>query len=155
MDAAAVKARLDENLSGESRAGETQFFELVLPEQTNHYGTLYGANALHLMGKAAFVCASRHARRTIVMAKSDAIDFRKPVKLGQLIDIRAHVVAEGRTSLTVCVNVIAEDLASGTRYPAINGNFVMVAVDSDGRPTPLAPAEIPQTDAPVKEEIHS
>ncbi|WP_319772438.1 acyl-CoA thioesterase [Breoghania sp.] len=149
MDAAAVEARLDE-----SQSGEIQFLELVLPEQTNHYGTLYGANALHLMGKAAFVCASRRARRTIVMAKSDAIDFRKPVKLGHLIDIRARVAAEGRTSLTVCVDVIAEDLADGSRYPAISGNFVMVAVDRDGRPTPLAPDANFKPDACPQEDLH-
>lgn len=122
----------------EKQPDEIQFLELVLPEQTNHYGTLYGANALHLMGKAAFICASRHARRTFVMARSEAIDFRKPVNLGDLIDLRAHVSAEGRTSLTVQVDLIAERLTDGSRYHAITGSFVMVAVDAEGRPTPLS-----------------
>mgnify|MGYP003449498611 CR=1 FL=1 len=41
---------------------ETRFVEMVFPEQANHYGTLFGGHALSLMGKAAFVSATRHAR---------------------------------------------------------------------------------------------
>lgn len=122
----------------EKQPDEIQFLELVLPEQTNHYGTLYGANALHLMGKAAFICASRHARRDIVMARSEAIDFRKPVHLGDLVDLRARVSSEGRTSLTVQVDLIAERFADGSRYHAVSGSFIMVAVDEKGRPTPVS-----------------
>lgn len=134
MDTATVQTQSD----------EVQFLELVLPEQTNHYGTLYGANALHLMGKAAFVCASRYARCTIVMARSEAIDFVKPVKLGDLIDLKARVVAQGRSSLTVRVELTAERIADGSRYHAISGSFVMVAVNAEGRPVPLASNHLPK-----------
>jgi len=43
------------------QTGETRFVEMVFPEQANHYGTLFGGNALSLMGKAAFVAATRRA----------------------------------------------------------------------------------------------
>ena len=51
----------------------TRFVELVFPDQANHYGTLFGGAALSLMGKAAFVAATRHARRAVVMANSDKV----------------------------------------------------------------------------------
>src|SRR3546814_8807224 len=59
--------------------GGTLFVEMIFPEQANHYGTLFGGTALSLMGKAAFVAASRRARRAVVMATSDKIEFHMPV----------------------------------------------------------------------------
>lgn len=118
--------------------GEVRFFELVLPEQTNHYGTLYGANALEMLGKAAFICASRHVRRAVVMARSEAVDFIAPIRLGSLMEITARVVATGRSSLTVGVDAVSESLSDGARFTAIRGRFVMVSVDAVGRPCVLA-----------------
>ncbi len=109
--------------------------EVVPPGQANHYGTLYGANALQMMGKAAFVCATRYARCPVVMAKADNIEFRRPVRLGEIIDIGARVAFRGRSSMTVLVDMVADD-ADGAE-PAISGRFMMVAVDSDGAPVPI------------------
>lgn len=120
-----------------SPEGEVRFFELVVPSLTNHYGTLYGANALHLMGKAAFVCAARYARCPVVMAKADSIEFHKPFRLGEIADIRARVVFRGRSSMTVLVEVKAEDPDAGVSDMALSGRFMMVAVNADGVPTPI------------------
>lgn len=115
----------------------TRFLEVIFPEQSNHYGTLFGGTALSLMGKAAFIAASRRARRAVVMAASDRIDFHVPVKVGQVVELDARVVRTGRSSLTVEVDMIAETLLSGERQLAMTGRFEMVAVDASGQPTPL------------------
>lgn len=115
----------------------TRFVEVIFPEQSNHYGTLFGGTALSLMGKAAFIAASRCARRAVVMAASDRIDFHVPVKVGQVVELDARVVRTGRSSLTVEVDMIAETLLSGERQLAMTGRFEMVAVDASGQPTPL------------------
>lgn len=120
---------------------EARFLEVVLPEQANHYGTLYGANALQIMGKAAFVCATRHARCAVVMAKADSIEFTKPIRIGAIIDIRASIAFQGRSSMTVIVEVVADSPAGPSGAPSISGRFVMVAVDSDGVPIPIPPHE--------------
>jgi len=60
----------------------TRFVEMIFPEQANHYGTLFGGNALSMMGKAAFVAATRRARCAVVMATSDKVQFHEPVKVG-------------------------------------------------------------------------
>lgn len=116
---------------------ETRFAEMVFPEQANHYGALFAGSALALLSKAAFVAASRHARNDVVMARSEATDFHTPVRVGELLDMVARVIRVGRTSLTVEVEGVAETLSTGTRRPALRGRFEMVAVDADGRPTPI------------------
>ncbi len=128
-------------------AAETRFVELVFPGETNHHGTLFGGHALSLMGKAAFVAATRHARRDVVMAASAAVEFHVPVRVGELLDLYARVVRVGRTSMTVEVEMTAERLPSGERRLAVRGTFEMVAVNAAGRPAPIvtegAGAELP------------
>lgn len=116
----------------------TRFVEMVFPEQANHYGTLFGGNALSLMGKAAFVAATRRARCSVVMATSDKVQFHEPVRVGELVELTARIERVGRSSMTVSVDMIAETLVTGSRRIAVRGSFEMVAVDESGRPTPVA-----------------
>lgn len=119
---------------------ETRYVEMIFPDQSNHYGTLFGGTGLGLMGKAAFVAASRRARGAVVMARSDRTDFHAPVRVGELLEMTARVVRIGRASMTVEVEAVAEVLLTGERRPAMFGCFEMVVVDADGRPTPIAAA---------------
>jgi acyl-CoA hydrolase len=116
---------------------ETRIVEMVFPNQANHYGTLFGGDALRLMDMAAFVAASRHARKPVVTASSERIDFHVPVRQGQLAEVVGRVSRTGRTSMTVEVELWAEDLLTGTRELCTKGSFVLVAVDQDGRPIPI------------------
>src|SRR5258705_11970802 len=84
--------------------------EMVFPDQTNHYGTLFGGHALRLMDQAAFISASRYCRSTVVTACSERVDFHIPVRQGQLVELVAQVIATGRTSMTVEVSLFAECL---------------------------------------------
>ena len=112
--------------------------EIVFPDHTNHLGTLFGGTALAWMDKAAFIAASRYARRTVVTARSEQVDFKLPIKQGQLVETIARVVEVGRTSMQVEVELIAEDLLSGDRELCTRGRFVMIALDARGRPAPVA-----------------
>ncbi|WP_166298281.1 acyl-CoA thioesterase [Bradyrhizobium sp. 2S1] len=122
-----------------SPSGETRFVEIVFPDLANHYNTLFGGNALSLMGKAAFVAATRRARRNVVMATSDKIEFHEPIRVGELIELIARVDRVGRSSMTVAVEMVRENLMSGQRQSVIRGTFEMVAVDADGRPAAIEP----------------
>ena len=110
---------------------------MVFPNQANHYGTLFGGDALRLMDMAAFVVASRHARKPVVTASSERVDFHIPVRQGQLAEVVGRVIRAGRTSMTVEVELWAEDLLTGTRELCTKGSFVLVAVDEHGRPVPI------------------
>jgi acyl-CoA hydrolase len=118
---------------------EARMVEVVFPQQTNHYGTLFGGQALALMDKAAFVVASRYARRMVVTASTEKTDFHVPVKQGQLIELVATVVATGSTSMTVEVVLHAEDPMTGDRQIATKGRLTMVALDAHGRPSKVPP----------------
>ena len=116
---------------------ETSMVEMVFPNQTNHYGTLFGGHALELMDKSAFITASRFTRRAMVTACSERVDFRAPVKNGHLIELVGRVSKLGNSSVTVTVNMFAEDLLSGQRSLCATGRFVLVAVDEENKPVKL------------------
>ena len=120
-----------------SSVPETRIVEMVFPNQANHYGTLFGGDALRLMDMAAFVAASRHARKPVVTASSERIDFHVRVRQGQLAEVVGRVSRAGRTWTTVEVELWAEDLLTGTRELCTKGSFVLVAVDEHGRPVPI------------------
>lgn len=114
---------------------EVRLASMVFPQHTNHYGTLFGGEAMRLMDEAAFLAASRWTRCAVVTVASERIEFRVPIHRGELVETVARVVTSGRTSVSVDVELIAEDLTSGTRRHATSGRFTLVAVDADGRPT--------------------
>ena len=106
--------------------------EMVFPGQTNHYGTLYGGDALKMMGKAAFIAATRHTREVLVMASSDRIDFVAPIREGDMVELVAEVKMTGRSSVRVAVEIWSEDLLSGTRVHAATAVFTFVAANEMG-----------------------
>ncbi|HUF07025.1 MAG TPA: acyl-CoA thioesterase [Candidatus Binatia bacterium] len=120
-----------------TRTEEVRLAELVMPNRTNHKGTLFGGHALGLMDHAGWVAATRCARQTMVTVASDRVEFKVPVRAGQLVELVAKVTAVGRTSVTVGVDMYAEDVATGDRRLATSGSFVFVAIGEDGRPTPI------------------
>lgn len=113
--------------------GEARFVEIVFPHHCNHLGTLFGGQALAWMDKAAFLVASRFAGRTVVTARSDRIDFREAVKLGEIVELAATVTGVGRSSMTVRVRMLSEATPGAAQRLATSGEFVMVAVDEAGR----------------------
>jgi acyl-CoA hydrolase len=73
----------------------------------------------------------------VVTACSERVEFRAPVKQGELIELVGRVTAQGRSSLRVTIEMHREDLLTGDRSLCTTGEFVMVAVDSDGRPASI------------------
>lgn len=117
---------------------QARLIEIVFPDHTNHLGTLFGGQALAWMDKAAFVVATRYARRTVVTARSEQVDFRQPVRQGQLVELTARIVATGRSSMQVEVDLVAEDPLTGDSRLCTRGRFTMIALDAHGSPTAVA-----------------
>ena len=127
-----------EEAAQEEGDGRLRTVEMVFPTWTNHYGTLYGGDALKLMGKAAFICATRRARAVMVMAASNRIDFTSPIRQGDMVELASRATRVGRSSVTIEVELWAEALLTGERRRSAAAEFVMVAVDPAGRATPIA-----------------
>jgi len=101
--------------------------DMVFPPQTNHYGTLFGGDALRMLGKAAFIASTRDTRKVMVMAASERIDFTTPIREGEMVELAARVTMRGNRSQRVRVELWAEDLLSAERRRAASAEFVMVA----------------------------
>lgn len=125
------------NPRGQDVSQEVRLAEIVMPNRTNHLGTLFGGHALGLMDHAGWVAATRFAHRTMVTVASDRVEFKVPVHAGQLVELVARVTRAGRTSVTVGVDMYAEEIASGERRLATSGSFVFVAIDDEGHAIPI------------------
>lgn len=122
---------------------ETRMVEMVFPNQTNHYGTLFGGQALQLMDKSAFITASRCTRKAMVTACSERVDFKAPVKTGHLVEVVGRVVRRGKTSVAVSVELFSEDLLTGQQQLCAEAQFVLVAIDGHNKPVPINSSNTP------------
>lgn len=126
---------------------ETRVAEIVFPNHANSRGNLFGGHALALMDQLAFIAASRYARMNVVTAASEKVEFRTPVKVGDLIELVGRIVRVGRTSLTVDIDMFSENLITGARELCTTAEFVMVALDDEGNPAALPrPEEVAARD---------
>ncbi len=125
------------NLESRIKASETKIFKAVFPNTTNHYDTLFGGTAMHLMDEVAFITATRFSRQKMVTVSSDRIDFSKPIPSGTIIELDGKIVHVGNTSVKVQVDIYIEEMYSDHREKAITGMFSLVAIDEHKRPVPL------------------
>ena len=109
----------------------TKTVEVVFPQHVNHYGSLFGGEALRMMDTVAFVAATRYTRRTMVTKAVTDVEYRAPVHHGEIAEMTAAVVEVGRTSVAVEVEMTAEVLLSGERRSCGSGRFTFVAIDED------------------------
>jgi len=116
---------------------ETRIFKAVFPSTTNHYDTLFGGTALHLMDEVAFICATRFSRKKVVTISTGQIDFKKAIPAGTLIELVAKVDSVGRTSCKIHVDIFMEQMYSELRESVVSGTFSFVAVDENKKPTPI------------------
>lgn len=119
------------------RASRVEMTEIVLPEDTNQYGSAWGGRVMALIDKAAAIAALRHCRINVVTASLDSLTFRAPVRLGHILRLRASVNAAFRTSMEVGVKVLSEDPLTGLQAHCCSAYVTMVALDATGRPTPV------------------
>lgn len=113
--------------------------EIVFPTDVNHYGTLFGGKAVAMMDVVASIAAMKASHKPVVTASIDRVDFKSPIREGDFVETIARVVHVGRTSVTVEVELWGEIPGTGERKISTVGKFVMVAIDRDGRPTPVKP----------------
>lgn len=124
----------------------TEMTEYVLPQHTNVHGTVFGGQIMAWVDICAAICAQRHAGRPCVTAFVDDLHFRRPVRIGQVVRLRAQLRATFRTSMEIEVRVWGEDSTTGDHWPTVECLTTFVAIGDDGRPTPV-PSILLETDA--------
>jgi len=118
---------------------ETVLSEVMMPVYANHYGSVHGGTILKLVDEAAFVAATKHARKNVVLASMDHIVFKHPVNIGDMLNIRARLCHVGHSSMDIEVEIEAEKLKEGRVVKIGSAHLTMVALDEHGRP-----AEVPK-----------
>jgi len=127
---------------GESR---TILTEIVFPTDTNYHGTIFGGRVMEYVDKVATIAGMRHARRPVVTASNDSLDFLAPVRVGEAIILEAFVTWTHKTSMEIFVKIQSENLYTGEKKLTATCFTTFVALDDDGRPTPVPPV-IPETE---------
>ncbi|KIX91258.1 acyl-CoA hydrolase [Staphylococcus microti] len=110
----------------------------VFPQDTNHLGTLFGGTLMANIDEIAAICAMKHANNTVVTASTDSVDFLRPIKNGDIVTYIAMVTYSGNSSMEVCVQIMIDDIYKGEHQLAALSFLTFVALDDDGKPTPVA-----------------
>lgn len=114
---------------------------LMTPDMANFAGKVHGGAILRLLDQVAYACASRYARRYVVTLSVDQVMFREPILVGELVSFLASVNYTGTSSMEVGIKVLAEDIRAQSVRHANSCFFTMIAVDDDGKPTPVPPLQ--------------
>jgi acyl-CoA hydrolase len=117
----------------------TTITELMMPHHANFEGRVHAGVLLSLMDQVAFTCASRHAGNYCVTASIEEVEFMYPVKVGELVIVRASVNYVGQNSLIVGVRVDSQDIRTGETQHTNTSYFHMIAKDEHGKVTSVPP----------------
>ena len=115
----------------------TEYVEVVLPSETNPLGNLMGGRVMHLMDITAAIACHRHSNSYAATVSVDYLDFRNPIKVGQLVVLKAAVNRVFNTSMEVGVKVFSENFLTGERKHTSSAYLTFVALDDRGRPKPV------------------
>jgi acyl-CoA hydrolase len=127
------------------RESVSEYSELALPNDANSFGNVLGGKVMHLVDLAAAIAALRHARQPVVTASVDNLHFLHPVRIGELMIVRASVNRVFRSSMEVGVKVMTENLLTGMQRHTCSAYLTFVALDAERRAIQV-PAVIAETD---------
>ena len=119
--------------------------KIVLPNDTNTLGNLFGGQLLAWMDVIASVSAHRHSKRVVVTASVNNVSFQKPIKHASIITLEAKVSRAFNSSMEIFVDVFVEDQVTGVLEKSNEAIYTFVAVDQNGGPIQV-PELIPETE---------
>ena len=127
------------------RESEATIAELMMPQHANIMGNVFGGVILSMVDRVAAVAAIRHARKQCVTVSVDKVDFREPIRVGELVTAVARVNFTGRTSMEIGVKVVAENVLTGERRHTNSCYLTYVALNDRGEPAEVPPI-VPETE---------
>jgi acyl-CoA hydrolase len=130
----------------ESLTTQTQ---IVMPNDTNTLGNLFGGRLLQWMDVVASIAAHRHCKRVVVTASVNNVAFQNPINHASIVTLESKVSRAFTTSMEVFIDVWVEDPVTGVKIKCNEAIYTFVAVDQNGSPLPV-PGLIPETDEEKK-----
>lgn len=124
--------------------------ELILPNDANILGNLLGGRLLHWIDVAGAMAASLHAQSIVATVSIDSVEFKHPVKVGEMVLLKARLTWVGRTSMEVLVEVCSENYLTGKTMFTNRAYVTFVAVNENNQPVPV-PGLILETEDEIRE----
>ena len=118
-------------------ASAVETTHMVLPPDTNVHGNAFGGKIMQWMDICAGIAAGRHCGGPVVTVAVDDLYFARPIRMADVVILRACVNFAGSTSMEVGVRVEREDPVTRERQHALSGYFTFVAIDTEGKPRPV------------------
>jgi acyl-CoA thioesterase YciA len=110
---------------------------LAMPADSNPSGDIFGGWVLSQMDIAAGICAAERARCRTVTVALDSMSFIQPVKIGDILCVYTELIGVGNTSIDIHVEAWAHRDRIGDEIKVTEAKFKFVALDHEGRPTPV------------------
>src|SRR3954467_11343518 len=123
--------------------------EVVLPNDTNHVGNLFGGKLMQWVDITAAIAAQRHCGRVVVTASINHVSFDKPIKQNSVVTLEAKVSRAFSSSMEVFVDVFLENPATGEKTKCNEAILTFVAIDQNGSPLHVPPL-VPETELEIK-----
>ncbi|MDH4281177.1 MAG: acyl-CoA thioesterase [Myxococcales bacterium] len=115
----------------------TEMTELVLPQHTNAIGTAFGGVIMSWIDICSSIAAKRHCGRVCVTARVDALEFKAPIKMGDVVRLTARLNAAFTSSMEIGVRVEREHAETGERALCADARATFVNLGDDGKPCPV------------------
>lgn len=132
------------------RESKVVMIELVLPNDTNMLNNLLGGRLMHWMDIAAAMASSKHSHNVSVTAAVDDLVFHEPIKLGNIVTLKANVNRAFNTSMEVGVRVEVEDFETGEIKHSNSAYFTFVSIERATGKKMIVPPIIPETEQEKK-----
>lgn len=136
-----MSKKLDPKPVSASRSVST---DLVLPNETNHYGNMFGGELLARMDRVGTIAAHRHSGCVVVTASVNSVSFNKTIPQGSVVMIEAAVSRAFTSSMEVYIDVWVEDPENGNRVKSNEAIYTFVALNKAEEPVEV-PQVIPET----------
>jgi acyl-CoA thioesterase YciA len=119
---------------GTKPGGELSIRTLAMPADTNQNGDIFGGWLLSQMDIGGGIFASKVAKSRTVTVAVEAMNFRKPVFVGDVVSVHANLVRIGKTSITVHIEAWVKRRKEMQSILVTDGNFTYVSIDEQGHP---------------------
>ena len=113
--------------------------ELVLPNETNVHGNIFGGKVMYYMDMCAAMSAYKHARKSVVTASVDRLNFLAPAKMGDIIILKSSVNYTSNSSMEVGVRIESENPITGKVKHTASAYLTFVALNGNNKPTSIKP----------------
>ncbi|MDQ3060441.1 MAG: acyl-CoA thioesterase [Pseudomonadota bacterium] len=112
---------------------------IPMPRDCNPSGDIFGGWVMAQVDLAGAVLPARHVNGRMVTVAVNQFIFKQPVRVGDILSFFASVTRIGTTSITVQVEVFAEDFrAQGRYFKVTEASLTYVALDEAGKPRKIA-----------------